>query len=382
MGGGWTVISLFTGAGGLDLGFHELGFEIRVALDIDRWACSTIKANWPHVPVIMDDIRRVPTDRILRAAGLRPGEATVLTGGPPCQAFSTAGKRLSIEDVRKSKGGDLVFEFIRVVREARPRFFVFENVSGLLSAARKHISFYERVRRKEHEIPSEAKLGTAFELILAEFERTGYRVKWAILNSADYGVAQVRKRLFIVGSRDGEDIPFPPPRTHYPPNSLDVLLDGKKPWLTLRDVIWDLRDRRDLEYIKFPSWGEYLKYVPPGGCWINIPPELQRKAMGGAYDDQGDPLKRGKKGGRRGFFRRLSWDKPAPTLVTSPVMKATCLCHPDHDRPLSVEEYKRLQGFPDSWILVGSTAAKYRLLGEAVPVPLAKAVAACIKSLL
>jgi DNA (cytosine-5)-methyltransferase 1 len=373
-----TVVSLFTGAMGLDLGFERAGFEVRVALDVDEWACRTVMANRPRIPVIRNDIRRVPTDEILREAGLGVGGPTVVLGGPPCQSFSTAGKRGSINDDRPVRGGDLVFEFLRVVKEARPQFFVLENVTGLLSAAVRHMSFYERILRREHEIPPESRLGTAFETILGEFSKAGYRVKWAVLNSADYGVAQLRKRLFVVGSRDGAPVPFPPTPTHAPPGSLDATSGQRRPWLTLRDAIWDLRERVDLEYTPFPSWGKYLKYVPPGGCWVDIPSELQKEAMGGAYDDPDDPVRRGKRGGRRGFFRRLSWDRPAPTLVTSPVMKATCLCHPDHDRPLSVEEYARIQAFPEGWVFIGPTRSKYRMIGEAVPPPLAYAVAMCV----
>ncbi|RLI19893.1 DNA cytosine methyltransferase [Candidatus Bathyarchaeota archaeon] len=363
------MISLFTGAMGLDLGFERVGFELRLTLDINKFVCETIRANRPDIPIICNDIRRVSTDDILRKAGLGVGGPVVITGGPPCQAYSTAGKRRSVNDTRPSRGGDLVFEFLRVIREAKPQFFVFENVTGLLSAAIRHISFYERMRKKEHEIPPDARLGTAFEKILEEFISTGYRVKWSVLNAADYGVPQARKRLFIVGSRDGVDIPFPPPPTHGRPDSLDVIMGRKKPWLTLKDAIWDLRNRRDLEYLPFPSWGKYLKYVPPGGSWVDIPRELQREAMGGAFYSQG---------GRRGFYRRLSWDKPSPTLVTSPTMKATCLCHPDQDRPLSVEEYARIQCFPDDWKFVGTTQEKYKMIGEAVPPPLAFAVAKCI----
>jgi len=364
-----TVISLFTGAMGLDLGLEFIGFEVRLALDINKWVCRTLRSNKPDIIVLEGDIRSFKTSEILRAAGLREGEVTVITGGPPCQAFSTAGKRLSINDSRLDRGGDLVFEFLRVVREARPMFFIFENVTGLLSSAIRHISFYQRIRRKEHEIPPDARLGTGFERIMDEFKKTGYYIKWGVLNAADYGVPQTRKRLFVVGAREKIKMSFPPTPTHAPPESLEVITSERKPWLTLKDAIWDLKDRQDLEYLEFPSWGKFLKYVPPGGCWINIPEELQKEAMGGAYTSQG---------GRRGFYRRLSWKRPAPTLVTSPIMKATCLCHPDHDRPLSVEEYARIQCFPDYWKFVGSTAAKYRMIGEAVPPPLGRAIGTVI----
>jgi len=133
------------------------------------------------------------------------------------------------------------------------------------------------------------------------------------------------------------------------------------------------------EFIPFPpSMSKFMKYVPPGGCWVDLPKKMQEKAMGGALDLT-DPRKKGKQGGRRGFFRRLSWDRPCPTLVKSPVQKGTCLCHPDELRPLSVREYARIQGFPDAWEFVGSTKQKYRMIGEAVPVELAKLIGTVIR---
>ena len=358
-----TVISLFTGAGGLDLGFEAEGFEIRVANDINRYAVNTLKKNRPNLPIIERDIRDVETSEILEKARLSVGEATVVTGGPPCQPFSTAGKRLSIQDPR----GSLFLHFVRVVKEARPHFFVFENVRGLVSAALKHVGFYERINSKK-ELTPEEKLGSAFDFVLKKFKETGYHINWGVLNAADYGVPQKRLRLIIIGARDPPPVPLPA-RTHAPQPMMT--LDGKmlKKWVTLREALRDLKDPSP-EYLPFPSWGKYLKYVPPGGCWVDIPKHLQKEALGGAHLSQG---------GRRGFYRRLSWDEPCPTLVTSPVMKATCLCHPDEDRPLSVREYARIQQFPDEWEFVGPTAEKYRQIGEAVPVGLARAIARVIK---
>lgn len=355
-----TVISLFTGAMGLDLGFEMESFEIREALDNNPDVVKTIRKNRPRLPIIDQSIFDVKTKDILEQAKLGVGEATVVIGGPPCQPFSTAGRRLSVGE----KKGQLVFEFIRVVKEAQPKFFLFENVSGLVSAAIKHISFYERMKKSEQELTSQERLGSAFEVLLGEFEKTRYGINFGVVNAADYGAPQKRKRLIVFGSREGKKVPLPVP-TYGSPKSLEVMLGHRRPWVTLREALEGLNDP-DRECLPFPSWGKYMKYIPPGGNWRNLPSDVQKEAMKGAYYSQG---------GRTGFFRRLSWDDPAPTLVTSPVFKGTVLAHPKEDRPLSVREYAKIQGFPDNWEFIDHIATKYRLIGEAVPIPLSRALA-------
>jgi len=250
----------------------------------------------------------------------------------------------------------------------------FENVAGLKSAAKKHLPFYERINRDSKELHEDYKLGSLFQEILKEFRTTGYAISWKILNAADYGVPQKRKRLILIGSttidpeiifREIED------KAEWADPKIAEEL-GKKPWKTLRHAFEGLEDE-EKEFKNFPRWGKFLKHVPPGGCWIHLPKHLQRKAMGGAADTN-DPLRKGKQGGRRGFFRRLSWDSPAPTLVTSPTQMGTCICHPDEDRALTVKEYSRIQGFPDNWNLVGSISDKYRMIGEAVPIQFANVI--------
>ena len=346
-----TAISLFTGAMGLDLGFEKKGFEIRAAVDNHPAVFDTIRANRPLIPIINEDIRQVSAHAILKKAGLQKAEPTVVIGGPPCQPFSTAGRRLSLCDER----GALVFEFIRIVRQIKPMFFVFENVPGLRSATLKHISFYERAEKKPHEIQEESRLGKAFALLLKKFRRTGYRLTVEILNAADYGAPQKRRRLFIMGSRDGQ--------------LLDIR-ETKRGCTTLRDALKGLDDAEP-EFLPFPPWGAYLKYVPPGGDWRDLPPKIQKEAMGRAFFSQG---------GRTGFFRRLHWDRPVPTLVSSPIRKATCLAHPDEIRPLSIKEYSAIQGFPKSWKFSGSTKEKYQMIGNAVPLHLSMVVSKTIKS--
>ena len=346
-----TAVSLFTGAMGLDLGFHMNGFDICVAIDNNAAVCDTIRANRPLLPLIQRDIREVSSHAILKKANLRKGETTVVIGGPPCQPFSTAGRRLSLSDGR----GALVFEFIRVVRGVNPMFFVFENVPGLRSATLKHISFYERAEKKQHEIPKESRLGQAFTVLLRKFRLTRYTLTVEVLDAADYGAPQKRRRLFIMGARDDQ---------------LLEIRERKRGCTTLRQALKGLNELSP-EFLPFPPWGKYLKYVPPGGDWRDLPPKIQEEAMGRAFYSQG---------GRTGFFRRLHWDRPVPTLVSSPIRKATCLAHPDEIRPLSVKEYSAIQGFPKRWKFKGSTKEKYQMIGNAVPLHLSSIVGRTIKS--
>jgi len=370
-----TVFSLFTCGMGMDLGFEKAGFETVYTNDIAKFACDTIRANRPKILCDEGDIAEISTDGILQKTNLRKGETDVIIGGPPCQSFSTAGMRKGFHDKR----GITLLEFIRVVKEIRPKFFIFENVAGLKSMAKKHVPFYERITKEEKELSKEQKPGSLFQEILTEFQKIpGYQVEWTILNAADFGVPQKRKRLILIGSRvvDPKQIFQEIQNSAKWADPRVAQKEKKIPWRTLRDALDGLEDSTK-ECTKFPKWGKYLKHVPPGGCWVDLPNEIKKEAMGGAADTD-DPKRKGKQGGRRGFFRRLSWDNPSPTLVTSPSQLATCICHPDEDRPLTVKEYARIQGFPDDWEFVGSTSQKYRMIGEAVPVKLAEVIAKTI----
>src|SRR6266700_136678 len=184
------VISLFSGALGLDVGLERAGFRIRVAVDCNRFAAETIRRNRPEIPVINRPIENVSTAEILEAAGLRAGEPAVITGGNSCQAFSTAGQRGSLSDPR----GVMFREFLRVVREARPRFFVMENVRGVLSAAARHRPLKERGPGFPRLKPEE-ELGSAFSMMLKDLKGLGYYVVFDVLNTADYGTPQTRERV-------------------------------------------------------------------------------------------------------------------------------------------------------------------------------------------
>ena len=310
----------------------------------------------------------------MKKINFNKGEIDVVIGGPPCQSFSTAGMRKGLDDKR----GMALLEYLRVIKDVQPKFFVFENVTGLKSIAKKHMSFYDRISTNKKKLSGDQQYGSLFAEILEEFKKMkGYEFEWKILNAADYGVPQKRKRLILIGSRIiSPKIIFEEIEKlsqYVDPKKVNV--ENKKPWNTLKHALNKIND--DMEGTKFPPWGKYLKHVPAGGCWVNLPKKLQKEAMGEAANSD-DPKRKGKQGGRTGFFRRLSWDNPSPTLVTSPTQKGTCICHPDETRPLTVREYARIQGFPDNWEFVGTTAQKYRMIGEAVPIGLAKVIGSVI----
>lgn len=342
------VISLFSGAMGLDIGLEKAGLNVVIGQDFDESCVKTMQANGHNV--LGGDIREIDPRKLLELTGLSVGEPFLICGGPPCQPFSTAGKRLGINDPR----GSLFMDFIRMIDYIRPRFFVMENVKGIMSAPLKHVPLAER-----DENDPEQRLGTVLDVILAEFDKLGYKTVYGVLDAVNYGVPQFRERFVLIGSRDNEDIFLPLP-THF-----QMHQDKSYQWKTVRDAIADLEfDKGECATLSEERL-KFLKMIPEGGNWRDLPKDIIPIAMGGAYKSGG---------GKVGFYRRLSYDQPSPTVVTSPVQKATMMCHPTQDRPLSIKEYARIQQFPDDWIFTGTTAAKYRQIGNAVPVGLAEAI--------
>lgn len=343
------AISLFSGAMGLDLGIEKAGFNIRACVEMDKWAVQTIRAN-TNIPVIDRDINTVSTDELLSVANLTKQDVTLVFGGPPCQAFSTAGKQRGLADFR----GNVVIQFIRVVSEILPPYFIMENVRGLMSAKLNYIPLeyleYDNIKTIK---------GSVLQLITNEFKKLGYNISYALLDAANYGVPERRERLVIIGHL-GDRIPIPSP-TH----SKDGSFETKK-WNTLRDAIGDLEDREDLHFIPLRQKSlPYLQMLSEGQNWRDLPPAVAREAMGKAYELSG---------GKTGFYRRLKYDEPSPTLVTSPTMPATLLCHPTKLRPLSIEEYARIQQFPDNWVFQGRIETVYKQIGNAVPIGLGYAI--------
>ena len=356
-------VSLFTGAFGLDLGVERAGFTTVAVVELDETALQTVVQNRPHLApsARRRDIRAVSGRQLLEEASallgrpVREGDVHLLTGGPPCQSFSTAGRRGSLVDPR----GSLLFEFVRLVREIRPQYFLMENVRGLLSAPIRHRPHAQRGPGYPP-LAEDERPGSALRVLLDAFAELGYRVTYALLQAADYGVPQIRERVFFLGARDCDPPPFPAP-TH------DRLgRYGLQRWRTLRDALEGLDDP-DPEYVRYSeSRLRFLRLLQPGQNWRDLPPDLKVEAMGRAYFAGG---------GKCGFYRRLAWDEPSPTVTTAPHQKATDMCHPEELRPLSVRECARVQTFPDEWVFMGSTVAKYRQIGNAVPPLLAYAVA-------
>lgn len=343
-----NVISLFSGAMGLDIGLGQAGLNVVIGQDFDPLCVKTMQAN--HHRVIGGDIRGLEAEDLLSMTGMNVGEPFLICGGPPCQPFSTAGKRLGILDPR----GSLFMDFIRMIDYIRPRFFVMENVKGIMSSPLKHLPTEEQDKTDPKQ-----QSGTVLGVILSEFNKLGYRTVYGVLDAVNYGVPQFRERFVLIGSRDNEEIflPFP---THF-----QMHQDSNYRWKTVGEAISNLENEFGECAKLTPERKKYLQMIPEGGNWRDLPKDIIPIAMGGAYKSGG---------GKVGFYRRLSYSQPAPTITTSPAQKATMLCHPKQDRPLSVKEYARIQQFPDDWVFAGTTAAKYKQIGNAVPIGLAKAI--------
>lgn len=318
-------LSLFSGCLGLDLGLEQAGIHPIAYVENNATCQKSILANRPKA-LIFDDIF---SDN-LRGYALQH-KPDVIVGGPPCQSFSTIGKRAFLNDPR----GQCLLRFVQLVQSIRPSFFVMENVQGIVSPACKDIICE----------------------VEDAFHRKGYRTVWGILNSADFGVPQKRLRFVMIGALN---------RTPTLPEG------GVSRIITLRDAIGDL-EHNPGAYLSFsPALQKVMPRIPEGGCWRSLPVRLRKKMMGNA---------RLSSGGLTGYCRRLSYDKPSPTLLTSPVQRASILGHPTQNRPLSISEYRRIQCFPDDWKVEGSIQDQYRQLGNAVPVLLGKAIGVTLRKI-
>lgn len=323
------VISLFSGCGGLDLGFEKAGFEIPVANEFDPTIYETFKINHPNTKLIEGDIRNISEEDF-------PSDVDGIIGGPPCQSWSEAGALRGIEDQR----GQLFFDYIRVLRKTQPKFFLAENVSGML--ANRH--------------------SNAVKKIISLFEESNYNVTMTMVNAKDYGVAQERKRVFYIGFRKDLKVDF-----KFPEGSTKD--DAKK--ITLRDIIWDL------QFTAVPS-GKNNNHNPEA---IN-----NNEYFTGAYS----PI----------FMSRnrvKGWDEQAFTVQAS---GRQCQLHPQAPkmvkhglndcrfvegkeelyRRMTIREVARVQGFPDDFkFIYRSTNDAYKMIGNAVPVNLAYEIALAIK---
>ena len=310
-----TFVELCAGGGGLSTGLIKAGWQPKLLVEIDSVAVQTLKRNHPTAVVLAADMATISLEEYM--------PCDMLVAGLPCQSFSSMGKRGGLADPR----GQLFIAFADLLRKHAPRQFMIENVKGLVSHNK----------------------GETLRTILALLSVDGrYEVKWAVLNANRFGVPQKRERLIIVGREKGmEPFQFPAP------------LDGVGP--TLRDALTECPISAGASYSAAKK--AILDLVPAGGCWTSLPEALQREYLGSSY---GGP------GGMRGTARRLSWDKPCLTIMSTPSQKQTERCHPTETRPLTVRETARVQSFDDSYIFCGTMSQQYRQIGNAVPVKLAQ----------
>lgn len=336
------AIDLFSGAGGMSIGASMVGIEVIVAVEYDKHAAATFKANHPKSEIITKDIREVIFDEKYKNPFL-------LFGGPPCQGFSTSNtKTRNSENTNNS----LFYEYIRQVKELTPQWFVFENVEGIKS--------FEK--------------GTVIDKLEEEFEKLGYKTKWNVLMASDYGVPQSRNRFFMVGNRLGLDFIFP---------------EKHKKVVTVNDAIEDLPklnngdsyDNLDYKDITANSYAKLMrgnskmvsqnyvsrnkdyvleryKHIKPGQNWKAIPEELMKN-----YADT--------KNCHSGIYKRL--DPNSPSIVIANYRK-NMLIHPFENRGLSVREAARIQSFPDNFVFKGTLSFQQQQIGNAVPPLLAKAI--------
>lgn len=354
------ALSFFSGAMGLDLGIERAGFGIRLACEVDKYCRQTIALNKPNMALI-GDINNYSAAEVLEYAGLTSNdEVDLIIGGPPCQAFSTAGKRNGFNDDR----GNAFLTFLNVALSIKPKVIVIENVRGLLSCPMKHRP--HEMRGAEYpDLMLDELPGGALNFVLSLIEKSGYSYSFNLYNAANFGTPQIRERVVIVCSRDGIKPPFLLP-THSERGDF-----GLKKWRTFRQAIKGITE---CHHMNFPEKRlVYYRMLQEGQNWKSLPENLQKEALGKSYYAGG---------GKTGFLRRLTWDKPTPTLVTHPAMPATDLAHPTENRPLSIEEYKRLQEFPDDWMLAGSLVEQYKQVGNAVPASLGTAIGTLVMRLL
>ena len=350
-------LSFFSGCLGLDLGLKKAGINQVLFCENDKFCIETIEANEPNVPLI-SNILDYSAEDICSHANIKSGDdIDLIVGGPPCQAFSTAGKREGFRDPR----GNVFLYFIKIIKDISPNYFVIENVRGLLSASLKHRPLSERGKNNPplsvDELP-----GGALTHVLNELRESGYEISFNLYNSANYGVPQKRERVIIVGSKKGRVQHLKP--THHEHGDF-----GLKKWVTFGDAVKGLKEK-DMNFINFPKKRlKYYEHLEEGENWRNLPEQMQKEALGKSFYSGG---------GKTGFLRRLSFSLPSPVVVTHPAMPATDLCHPTINRPLSVEEYKRVQQIPDDFHIAGTILQKYKQIGNAVPVGLGFAVGKAI----
>ncbi len=316
-----TVISTFAGCGGSSLGYSMAGFRELLAIEWDDNAVATFKLNFPDVPVYHGDIAKISVEQVLEMTGLKVGELDVFDGSPPCQGFSTAGKRQFTDDRNQ-----LFLEFSRLLRGLQPKVFVMENVSGMVKG----------------------KMKSTFAEILRELKSCGYQVSVKLLNAMYFNVPQARQRLIFIGVRN--DMNISP--SHPEAESIPV---------TVRQAFVDCPDYQ-------------CNQLMVGESYSVICNMKQGEDGSKAYKRMFN------KSGSKWFnMVRCSWDKSAPTIGKTGGM---CLVHPERDNVLNIDEYKRIGSFPDNFKFIGSYGAMKQRIGNSVPPLFMRSIAKHIRGLL
>lgn len=359
------IIDLFCGVGGLSYGFaHDSSFEIVAANEILPNIAKAYSLNHPSVKVYTEDVKDFSAQKIERDLGIKPDEIDIIIGGPPCQAYSTVGKRL-IDDPRSI----LFQEYYRILKEFRPKFFLFENVKGLLSIQD----------------------GELLKTIISLFESLGYKVQYKLLNAADFGAPQIRERVIIIGSKLKTDFQYPKP-THYDPEeSLNLFKNDLKPYLTLEEAISDLpfirSNEQSFEYSSAPQNAFQTTMRKNASIKLmdhNSPNNNEKlvKIMellpdGGTPEDLPESLR--PTSGFKNTYCRLWWKRPATTITRNLSTPSSSRCiHPKAPRPLTTREGARIQCFPDNYQFYGSRGDRNLQIGNAVPTFLSTVVAKAI----
>lgn len=347
-----TAIDLFCGAGGLSEGLRQAGFDVRAGSDFNEAAGATFERTHGDAKFLGGPIQDLAVNDFLHSAKLRVGELDVLTGGPPCQAYSVYNHKRGMNDERST----LFREYLRIVEGLMPRWVVMENVTGITSAGN----------------------GAALRAIVEGFTSLGYRIEWRVLRAEQYGVPQERRRFVFMGNRTGEPIIWPEP-THGTEDlkplvtvfdaisDLPILHNGEA--LTGRNYASDPKTEYQVE-LRQGSTGVFnhsaprlaainlqrMKHIPQGGSWRDVPVELLPRGMRAAR--RCDHTKR---------YGRLQWDRQSSTILTKCDIHWGAYIHPEQDRSLTVREAARFQSFPDWFVFEGSQTDQYVQVGNAVP---------------
>lgn len=339
-----VALSFFSGGMGLDIGIKNAGIQPLLACEINKDARATIVAN-DHEIGLIGDIWQCTPEKIYEYAKIPNGyPIDFIFGGPPCQAFSTAGNRKGLEDSR----GDVFIRYLDIISELKPKYAVIENVRGL-----------QTTEAILDDTEGKAVKGGVLHYAIERLRSAGYTISFELYNAANFGAPQKRERFVIIAKLGKQKVSYLTP-THSEHGEF-----GLPKWRTLGDAINDIQDS-EMNFIEIPkSRREWFKKIPEGGNWKSLTDEEQREAMGKKYFMSG---------GKTGFYRRLTFQQPSPTLVTVPTMPATDLVHPIELRPLSIEEYARIQGFPDDWKFCGKIMEQYKQIGNAVPIKLGEAI--------